>query len=97
MRRFDKIKNIRNANLLVEHRYLNESVGHLVHKDDYEEFLQTYGIKEIWDEEKELYKLYRSQDIEPIGYFDPKHNKLIYERGSEFDKMATQFNWSRGY
>lgn len=97
MRRFDKKTNINNANLLVEHRYLNESVAHIVHKADFEDFVKTHKIDKMWDESKELYKLYRPQDMDPIAYFDPKYNKLIYDRGSVFDEMASQFDWSRGY
>lgn len=79
--------------------YLRENKFHatrLINPNDFAPFIKSNPIlNTIRDKDTGNFNIYLSGDL--VGYFNPRHSKIDFEKGSRFAKISDDYTWDRNY
>jgi hypothetical protein len=68
----------------------------IVNKNDFDEFIKSNpALGTIYDEDTNKFKIFLYADL--VGYFDPKHGRIDYEKDSRFAKVSDEYTWDRNF
>ena len=68
----------------------------IVNKNDFDKFIKSNpALGTIYDEDTNKFKVYLYADL--VGYFDPKHGRIDYEKDSRFAKISDEYTWDRNF